>query len=169
MSGTGRAGDLPELKTVAKVELTKYLGKWYEIYALPIIFEKKCAGGIAATYSLRPDGDIEVINECRTGAGKLVRVRGRAWVVDKKTNAKLKMTVIPWLKLNFLSEDCWILELGPNYEYAVVGHPDRKYCWILSRTPELPEDVLKGIISRLLAYGYDFSKFTMTAQKDFKK
>ena len=169
MNARAQAKDLPELNTVKKVELQKYLGKWYEIATITQSFQKKCVGGTTATYSLREDGDIEVLNECYTASGELSQARGRAWVFDKNSNAKLKVTFIPWLKLNFLSGDYWIIDLGPNYEYAVVGHPSRKYGWILSRTPELPDSTLKGIISRLEAQGYDFSKFTMTNQKDFHR
>ena len=78
------------------------------------------------------------------------------------------MSFLPF-GLKLAGGDYWIIDLGPNYEYAVVGHPTRKYGWILSRTKELPEDTLKGIISRLEAQGYDFSKFTMTNQKEYGK
>jgi apolipoprotein D and lipocalin family protein len=153
------------VKTVSKVELSRYLGKWYEIASIPQSFQKQCAFGTTATYSLRSDGDVAVLNQCYTSEGKLSKANGRAWVADKSTNAKLKVTFIPWLKWNFLAGDYWVIDLGPNYEYAVVGHPSRGYGWILSRTPELPKDTLDGIVKRLKDQGYDFSKFKMTDQK----
>jgi len=154
-----------EVKVVGKVELSRYLGKWYEIAAIPQSFQKQCAFGTTATYSLRDDGDVSVLNQCYTSEGKLSKATGRAWVNDKATNAKLKVSFIPYLKWNFLAGDYWVIDLGPNYEYAVVGHPSRTYGWILSRTPELPKDTLDGIIKRIQAQGYDFSKFKMTNQK----
>lgn len=154
-----------ELKTVSKVDLGRYLGKWHEIAAIPQSFQKQCAFGTTATYSLRDDGDVAVQNQCYTSEGKLSKATGRAWVIDKATNAKLKVSFVPFLKWDFLSGDYWVIDLGPDYEYAVVGHPSRAYGWILSRTPELPRDTLDGIIKRLEAQGYDFSKFKMTDQK----
>jgi len=168
--GAGKdSRNFPELKTVEKVELSRYLGKWYEIATIPASFQKKCAGGTSATYSLREDGAISVLNQCYLKDGKVSQAKGRAWVADKNTNAELKVSFIPFLRLNFLAGDYWIIDLGENYEYAVVGHPSREYGWILSRTPELPDQVLKGIISRLEGQGYDFSRFKMTNQKDYQE
>ena len=165
MASTANAAqNLSEVKVVHKVELGRYLGKWYEIAAIPQSFQKQCAFGTTATYSLRPDGDVAVLNQCYTSEGRLSKATGRAWVNDKSTNAKLKVSFIPFLKWNFLAGDYWVIDLGPDYEYAVVGHPSRTYGWILSRTPELPKDTLEGVIKRLEAQGYDFSKFKMTDQ-----
>jgi apolipoprotein D and lipocalin family protein len=154
-----------ELKAVGQVELSRYLGKWYEIATIQTPFQKKCAYGTTATYSLREDGDIDIINQCYTREGELKSVHGRAWVADDSSNAKLKVSFIPFLKWDFLAGDFWVIDLGPNYEYAVVGHPSRSFGWVMSRTPELPKEVLDGIIKRLAAQGYDFSKFKMTEQK----
>ena len=154
-----------ELKVVNKVDLSRYLGQWHEIAAIPQSFQKQCAYGTTATYSLRKDGDVEVLNQCFEKDGSLSSARGRAWVSDKTTNAKLKVSFIPFLRWNFLAGDYWVIDLGPNYEYAVVGHPNRNYGWILARTTELPKATLDGIFARLKAQGYDVSKFKMTAQK----
>jgi len=156
-----------EMKVVPKVDLTRYMGAWYSIASIPQVFDRKCVGGTTATYTLNEDGTVAVLNACYLSDGGLTQAKGVAWVADTKTNAKLKVTFIPFLRLNFLAGDYWIIDLGPDYEYAVVGHPSRKYGWILSRTPELPEDVLPGIIQRLEAQGYDFSQFQMVNQKDY--
>jgi apolipoprotein D and lipocalin family protein len=156
-----------ELKVVPSVDLNRYLGAWYSIASIPQVFDRKCVGGTTATYTLNEDGTVAVRNACYLSDGSLTQAKGVAWVADPKTNAKLKVTFIPFLRLNFLAGDYWIIDLGPDYEYAVVGHPSRKYGWILSRTPELPEDVLPGIIPRLEAQGYDFSQFQMVNQKDY--
>lgn len=156
------AGDQP-VKTVAKVDLKRYLGRWNEIASIPQWFQKDCAYGVTATYSLRADGDIGVINQCRTADGSVKKAEGIAWVADKNTNAKLKVSFIPG-KLKVLGGDYWVIDLGPDYEFAVVGHPDREYGWILSRTPALPKETLDGIWARLKAQGYDITKFKMTPQ-----
>ncbi len=161
------AGSGSELRVVPQVDLNRYLGRWYEIAAIPAWFEKSCVGGTTATYALLPNGKIEVLNQCFEAGGRQKTARGEAWVADQATHAKLKVSFIPWLPWNFLAGDYWIIDLGPNYEYAVIGHPSRGLGWILSRTPELPAEALPGIRKRLEQQGYDFSQFKMTAQKNF--
>jgi apolipoprotein D and lipocalin family protein len=167
--GSESDNDLPEVQVVKDVDLSRYAGKWYEIALIPTYFERKCAGGTTATYTLRLDGDIDVLNQCYDKDREMIKARGVAWVLDGVTTAKLKVSFISFLRFNFLAGDYWIIDLGPDYEYAVVGHPKRTYGWILSRTPELPEDVFSAIAVRLEAQGYDFSRFRMTAQKGFEK
>lgn len=141
-TGTG----MPPLKPVSqKVDLNRYLGTWYEIARYENSFQKDCVAA-TATYSMQPDGDIAVLNECRASnpEGGLRSAKGKAWVVDTSTNAKLKVSFF-WP----FSGDYWIIELGEQYEYAVVGHPDRKYLWILSRFPEMDEKTWQHIINTL--------------------
>lgn len=85
-------------------------------------------------------------------------------VVDPKTNAKLKVTSF-W---SFYGH-YWIIDLGQNYEYAVVGHPDRKYLWVLSRTPEMDEALYSQILIRISKQGYDVSKLIRTPQAQAKR
>ena len=144
------------LKTVSHVDLNRYLGVWYEIARYPNRFQKGCLGS-RATYSLRPDGKISVLNECfDETTNKLRKAEGKAWVVDKTTNAKLKVSFF-WP----FSGHYWIIELGKDYEYAVIGHPDREYLWILSRNEEMQDDLYKEILSRLAKHGYDTSRLIM--------
>jgi len=149
------------LKTVPYVDLGRYTGVWYEIARYPNNFQRGCVGS-RATYTLRDDGNISVLNECYDKAfdGKLRFAKGKAWVVDKETNAKLKVSFF-WL----FAGDYWIIDLGKDYEYAVVGHPKRKYLWILSRTKEMDAVVYEGILSRLQEKEYDTSKLMRTLQK----
>lgn len=152
------------LETVDYVDVEKYMGTFYEIATIPAFFQRNCAHGTTATYSLNDDGTVKVVNRCYTDKGKLQEAEGEAWVADPKTNAKLKVSFAPFFKKRFAG-DYWIIELGPNYSYAVVGHPSREYGWILSRSPEMPDEVLRGIIARLEERGYDFSKFELTEHK----
>jgi len=151
--------NLPQ--TVAQVDLERYVGKWYEIARYDNRFQKDCVAS-TAEYVFRPDGKIEVINRCRkeTVDGKLKESRGKAWVVDKTSNARLKVQFF-WP----FSGDYWIIDLDEeNYSYAVVGHPSRKYLWVLARTPQLDEAVYTGILQRLEAQQYDTSRLKQYPQ-----
>ena len=149
------------LKTVPKVDLQKYLGTWYEIARAPNPFEKNCVG-VTATYSLMDNGRIRVINACRkkTLDGKQKIAKGKAWVVDKETNSKLKVQFF-WP----FSGDYWIMELGKNYEYAVVGEPKYRYLWVLCRTPRMDEVLFNAILERVRAQGYDTSGLIKVPQE----
>jgi apolipoprotein D and lipocalin family protein len=150
----------PPLETVPHVELARYVGTWYEIASYPQRFQKGCTG-TTATYTLRNDGTVEVLNRCARDSlnGRVTVARGRARVVDKQSNAKLKVSFF-WPFWG----DYWIIDLGRDYEYAVVGHPSRKYLWILSRTPVLDDAVYDGILERLRAQGYDTTRLVRTLQ-----
>jgi len=148
------------LEVVDHVDLERYLGTWYEIATIPQRFQKGCVG-VTATYSLRPDGKIRVINRCRkeTLDGQLKEVDGKAWVVDRKTNAKLKVQFF-WP----FSGSYWIIELDADYQWAVVGHPGRKYLWILCRTPKMDQALYDDLIGRIRDKGYDVARIKTTLQ-----
>lgn len=151
------AGSNDELRVVSHVDLDRYMGKWYEIARLPNRFQKDCAAAVMATYTLLPDGKVSVLNECLQASGKSKSAKGKAKVADKTTSAKLRVTFF-WPFYG----DYWILDLGPDYEYAVVGEPKRKYCWILSRNPQIEESLYKDLITRIAKQGYDTSRFVQT-------
>lgn len=157
-SGHGYEGRQP-LTVVPSVDLAKYAGQWYEIARLPNRFEKKCVSSVTATYSLRADGKIDVLNQCKKASGKLQTAKGKAKVVDKKSNAKLKVTFF-WPFYG----DYWILDLGANYEYSVVGDESRKYLWILSRTPQIDEALYQGLLAKMANQGFDTSRMIKTPQ-----
>ncbi len=158
-STTERLG-LPPLETVPGVELERYLGTWYEIASYPQRFQEGCTA-TTATYTQRGDGEIGVLNRCRKGGpdGTEAVSEGRARVVDTQTNAKLEVSFFGpfW-------GDYWIIDLGPDYEYAVVGHPSRDYLWILSRTPTLDDETYDGILRRLEDMGYPLEPLRKTLQ-----
>ena len=149
----------PALETVPSVDLSRYAGQWYEIGRLPNRFQKKCADSVTATYTLRSDGDIKVVNRCRKPSGEFTTATGNAKIVDKQTNAKLKVTFF-W---PFYGK-YWILDLGPNYEYAVVGEPGRDYLWILSRTPTMDEGLYQKLVAKMRARGFDTTRMIRTVQ-----
>ena len=158
--------DKADLQTVPKVDLNKYAGKWFEIAKYPNRFQKKCVGNTTATYTLKSDGRIEVLNQCVKKDGLVDTAKGEAKVADKTTNAKLKVRFAPgvlsWLP--FVWGNYWVIELGPNYEYTVIGEPDRDYFWILSRKPEMSDATFQAILRRAEAAGFNPAKVERTPQ-----
>lgn len=156
---TERLG-LPPVQTVAHVDLSRYLGTWYEIASFPQSFQRGCTA-TTATYTLRADGDIDVLNRCRKGSldGEEKSALGRARVVDRATNAKLEVSFFRpfW-------GDYWIIDLSDDYSYAVVGHPGRDYLWILARAPTMPEATYQSLVTRLQAQSYEISRLVRTLQ-----
>ena len=150
----------PPLQTVSHVDVNRYMGKWYEIASFPQWFQKNCSA-VSATYALRKDGDVDVLNECRdkTLDGKLRSAKGKAWIVDRASNAKLKVRFF-WP----FSGDYWIIDLGAEYQYAVVGHPKRNYLWILSRSRQMDPAEYDKILERLKQQHYDVTRLNKTLQ-----
>jgi apolipoprotein D and lipocalin family protein len=157
MSGCDK--NLP-LDTVEYVDVQKYTGTWYEIASFPNWFQKDCTG-TTATYSLNKDGSIRVFNKCfkKSLTGEEDTAEGIAYIDDTITNAKLKVSFFFPFK-----GDYWIIELADDYSYAVVGHPNRKYLWILSRTPEMSDTTYQSLLTSISKKGFDISKLTKTIQ-----
>lgn len=151
---------LPPLETVAKVDLERYAGTWYEIASFPQSFQAGCTATVA-TYTARPDGEIDVLNSCRKDSldGKEKSASGRARVTDRSTNARLEVSFFGpfW-------GDYWVIDLAEDYSFAVVGHPGRDYLWILSRTPTMDEGTFQAILGRLQAASYETSRLERTLQ-----
>jgi apolipoprotein D and lipocalin family protein len=159
-SGCATSSGVPTLKTVAHVELSRYVGTWHEIARYPNSFQKGCIGS-TATYTLREDGEIDVINRCRDDRdGSLREAKGRAWVVDPTSNARLKVSFF-WP----FRGDYWIIDLGNDYEFAVVGAPSRKYLWVLSRTLLMDDDVFNGIMQRIEQLGFERDRVVKSTQQ----
>jgi apolipoprotein D and lipocalin family protein len=149
----------PPLETVPHADLTRYIGRWYEIARYPNWFERKCDHNVTADYSTKPTGQIRIVNACITKTGATDQSTGSAKIADPSTNAKLKVTFV-WPFYG----DYWIIALGDNYDYAVVGDPSRDYLWILSRTPTLPDALYQSILAALPAKGYDAQRLVKTTQ-----
>jgi apolipoprotein D and lipocalin family protein len=148
-----------DLSTVASVDLSRYAGTWYEIARLPMWFQRHCVDS-KAIYSSRPDGLVGVHNECVTESGGVEQAEGVASVVDPKTNARLMVVFDNWFARLFGSSregNYWILDLDPEYRTAMVGTPDRRYLWILSRTPQLEDSTYQRLVERARQLGYPVS------------
>jgi apolipoprotein D and lipocalin family protein len=148
------------LKAVSNVDLNRYSGKWYEIASFPQRFQKGCHC-TTAEYTLSEKGYVIVENRCNKDSitGKESYIKGKAFVDKNSGNAKLKVQFFWPFKGKY-----WIIDLADDYSYTVVGHPNRSYLWILSRTPKMNEEVYKQILIRIKEKQFDLSKLKLTPQ-----
>lgn len=156
---SGPGAEMPPPNVVPHVDLSRYVGTWYEIASFPQHFQKGCVDS-KAVYTLGSDGTIEVLNSCFRN-GKIDTAKGKAWVADKATNAKLKVSFF-WP----IQGDYWIIELGKNYEYSVVAGPGRNSLWILARSSTMDKKLYDAIVGRLKKQGFDTAKLRPTVHRD---
>jgi apolipoprotein D and lipocalin family protein len=150
------------LKTVQYVDLSRYMGDWYVIANIPYFAEKNCFDSIES-YALRPDGNIDNWFTCRKksfDAPLERKANALATVTDKTSNAVWQVRFFKILSVKYL-----ILDLDPNYQWVAVGHPSRRYGWIMARTKTLDAATYQGILRRLANQGYDPAKFKMVPQR----
>jgi apolipoprotein D and lipocalin family protein len=155
----------PPLRVVSDVSLARYMGTWHEIARLPFRFQDKCVSDVTATYTLLDDGNVLVVNRCRTKDGEITEAKGLARRASKDgPGSRLKVRFAPaWLSfLPLVWGDYWIIELAPDYTYVAVGEPDRKYLWILARTPSMDETTLEQVLARVEQNGYDLKRLMRT-------
>lgn len=150
---------------VAQFDLPHYLGRWHEIARLPLYFERHCVADITATYTLEADSSVGVYNACRTADGKREDAHGVARLVSDRSGA-LQVTFAPrWLSwVPWVWADYWVIELDPEYRWAMVGSPSRKYLWILSRTPSMSRRQLNELRGHAAERGYDVSDLVIAGE-----
>ncbi len=149
------------LQTVPFVDINSYSGKWYEIASFPQWFQKGCTC-TTAEYTLTNKGYVIVENKCLKDSinGKQSYIKGKAFIIKNSGNAKLLVQFFWPFKAKY-----WIIDLAEDYSYAVVGHPNRKYLWILSRKSTMADGTYKQIVERMKKKGFDVSKLKMTMQQ----
>lgn len=154
----------PPLQSVEPLDLDRYAGQWHEIAHLPTRFQKKCVADITASYGLRADGRISVLNRCRTDSGKLIEAEGVARVADGHSG-RLQVRFAPdWLSwLPWVWADYWVIALDPDYHWAMIGEPDRKYLWILSRSPSMDGVLFESLKRQAADMGYDLAPLKVMA------
>lgn len=148
---------------VQELDLNKYLGKWYEIARFDHRFERGLVG-VSASYSFRPDGKIKVLNSGykNTLNGTYSEAIGKAKIPDPKNEpAKLKVSFF-WI----FYADYFVLELDSEYQWAVIGSSSDKYLWILSRTPQISEELYAKLLKKIEKRGYNTSKLIRVEQKE---
>jgi apolipoprotein D and lipocalin family protein len=144
---------------VDNFSLEKYLGTWYEIARMPVSFEKGLSN-VTATYSLRGDGKVSVVNRGIRPNGKEAVARGKAKFAAAQDVGYLKVSFFWWFYADYI-----IVDLDSAYRYAMVAGSSTKYLWILSRKPHLDSVVLKQLVNSAGALGYDTTKLIMTPQQ----
>ncbi len=146
--------------TVARVELARYEGTWFEIARMPMWFQRNCLRS-QATYGRLETGEVSVLNECDTAGGGKESIRGRARVVDAKTNAKLEVRFDNWFSVFIPSQpqgNYWILYLDEDYRTVIVGTQDRENLWIMARTPVIDESQYAKLVEIARGLGFDTDK-----------
>lgn len=131
-----------------KIDLSRYLGKWFQVAAFPAWFQKNCKN-ITATYTDR-EGYIEVKNTCRS-KGRVKKQIGKAFLTDKDN--VLKVQFFPPFKANYIIEF-----VDENYEYAIVGSGSKSYLWFLARQLPVPQDIYEQMLTIAKRRKYDVSR-----------
>jgi apolipoprotein D and lipocalin family protein len=158
----------PAVKTIASLDVPRYLGTWYEIAKFPNWFQKKCISNTKAVYTAKPDGNIRVLNSCKTASGETSEAEGLARQIGAKDSPKLEVRFAPaWLSfLPMVWGDYWVIDLDPQYQLAAVSDPSREYLWVLSRTPQLDPKAYADLLQRLQQQRFDIQKLELTSQKN---
>ena len=154
--------------TVDSVDLNEYAGTWYEIGRLPMYFQRKCAGDVTANYAQKDDGSgITVTNKCVSEDGSGITAEGLAKPVDE-SGSKLKVTFLPkWIRwIPVGRADYWVLARDADYKTALVGTPDKKYLWLLARSPNISQETYTKYRQIAQQQGYDLKEFTLTSQSN---
>lgn len=145
-------------QAIESVDLSKYLGQWYEIARLPNYFQDRASYNTSAHYALNPDQTIAVTNRCIDKKGRNKTAKGTAFV-QNKGNSQLKVSFLPkclqWLPCT--KGDYWVLRLDEDYQTALIGDGQHKYLWLLARTPEISEETRQSFLDTAIEQGYDLS------------
>lgn len=149
-----RSGHVPQ--TVARVDVAKYCGTWYEIASIPVRRQRGCAS-TKAEYTLAAGSGIVMVRNSCCRNGREVSVRATAVPVPGSGNAKLVVTFFRLFK-----GDYWVVGLADDYSWAIVTNPDRSRCWILSRTPYPEGSLYASLLETAAMKGIDASRLVRT-------
>jgi apolipoprotein D and lipocalin family protein len=162
----GAAASLQSLRVVESLDLKRYAGRWYETARLPDERQRQCVADVTVSYVVRDDGRLDVVNRCQTKDGGVNEVHGVARKAgDGRSAARLEVRFgrgfpllpAPWT-------DRWIIGLGPDYMWAVVGMPSRESLWILSRTPGMSAASYAQALEIAKGNGFDTTRLIKTPQ-----
>lgn len=155
---SGPVGNHAVPEPAKRVDVNKYMGRWYEQFRYEASFQKDM-DAVTADYSLNDDGTVKVVNRGQKPNGKFKQSTGKAKIVDPATNAKLKVSFFgPFYG------DYWVLDHGENYEWSLVGEPSGRYLWALTRTARPAPEMIAMLENRAKELGYDWSLVRVTKQ-----
>jgi len=153
--GSSLACNRAPLDTAPNVDLKQFQGKWYEIAHLPRPTQTDCHD-TTATYTMQGDGQLAFVHECTLADGRYHGATALAKVTDARDPSKMQVD------FGGIMGDYWIIEVAPDYRYAVVGHPSRDYLWILSRSPDMNGTDLKAVVDHAHNNDFDTNKLEYT-------
>lgn len=159
---------VPTLQPLPALEVSPYMGRWYQVAYYPNFFQRQCVADTSATYRDRGDGTIEVLNRCRTASGAFDQVLGQARPVSGVSGveggtlrpARLEVSFLPsWLRWTGVGWGAyWVVDRPEHGRYAIVSEARREYLWVLARTPTLSAEDRATVRSRLLELGFDLER-----------
>lgn len=154
------------LEAIPSLDVSRYMGTWFEIAKFPNRFQKQCTGHTSARYSLQKDGTVHVINRCRLENGEMNSAIGTARQIGPQDSPKLKVRFAPaWLSfLPLVWGDYWVIDLDEDYQLVAISEPTREYLWILSRTPSVDSEAYIQMLERLSSKGFEIHKLELTRQ-----
>ena len=156
-----------DVQAVPNLDLQRYLGEWHEIARKPLKFQKDCAYNVSAKYSLNSKGNLNVDNRCYKANGEMKQSVGEAYIQNPPANSKLKVSFLPksirWLPVG--RGDYWVLKIDPAYKTVLVGEPDRKYLWLLSKDKQPSQAVINEYMNYAKSIGYDLSDIIETPRR----
>jgi apolipoprotein D and lipocalin family protein len=157
----GCAASRPRLKTVERLEIARFMGRWYVIACIPTFMEKQTYNAVE-TYTVLPDGAIDTVFTFRKGGfdGPRKRYNPRGFVVDKVHNSTWGMRFVWPVKAEYL-----ITHLSADYSVTVISRNKRDYVWIMARTPEIPDAEYQKLLAEIAAQGYDLKKMRKIPQR----
>lgn len=150
--------------TVQKMDIARYMGRWHEIARLPYFTQRRCTRDVHADYRLGDDGMVYITNRCRHADGSIGTARGLARVLDPTANTRLQISFRMLYGVHVLWDDYWVIGLGEDYEYALVGQPSRRRGWVLARDPQPAEPDIQRWLAEFEAKGFPAQAFERTQQ-----
>jgi apolipoprotein D and lipocalin family protein len=148
--------------TVPKIDLERYMGRWFEIARLPYFTQRRCTQDVQADYQLGEDGMVYVTNRCTHADGGIGTAKGIARVVDRNSNSRFEISFRMLYGVHVLWDHYWVIGLGHDYEYALVGQPSRRRGWILARDPAPAEALVHQWLAEFASKGFPAQAFERT-------
>ncbi|PJG60432.1 lipocalin family protein [Aeromonas cavernicola] len=146
------------VRPITGFQLERYLGTWYEIARLDHSFERGLEQ-VSATYSLRDDGGVKVVNRGREANGSWREAEGKAYFVDKPDEARLKVSFFGPFYGGYN-----VIDLDPDYQLSLVTSYNHDYLWILSRQPNPPQKQLDAVVAKAKKLGFATDKLIWVKQ-----
>lgn len=159
----------PEVRPVESFDLQRYLGVWFEVGRLPMRHEDRDSSDVTAEYTLNDDGTVRVDNRCRDKEQEPVQALGQA-ELDEEHPGRLRVTFLPELLrwIPFTHADYWVLKIADDYGHALVGTPDHKYLWLLSREPRISARTELEFLAEARNQGFNLVHWIRTPQTGYR-